>query len=264
MAAMKALLEDDHPMTVRQVFYRMTVAGKVAKEEREYKGVGRLLGIMRERGIIPFNWIADNTRWQRKPWTHDSMEDALRNTAATYRRALWNDQQVYVEIWTEKEALAGVLYEETASWDVPLMVSRGFSSKSFLYETAENISDIGKPAYLYYFGDLDPSGVHIDRHIERTLRKYAPEAEIHFERVAVLEWQIKAWKLPTRPTKKTDSRSKGFKGDSVEVDAIEPKVLRELVRHCIEKHIDRDVLERTRHTEQLERETLKSLARQFD
>ena len=95
----------------------------------------------------------------RKPDTHSSPEEALANTARTYRKALWDDQDAYVEIWCEKDALAGVLYKETAVWDVPLMVSRGFASLTFLAEAAEAIAAEGKPAYLYYFGDHDPSGV---------------------------------------------------------------------------------------------------------
>jgi hypothetical protein len=139
------------------------------------------------------------------------------------------------------------------------MVSRGFSSKSFLYESAQTIIAQGTPAYLHYFGDHDPSGVHIDQHIERALRKYARGAEIQFERVAVLESQIEAWNLPTRPTKKRDSRSKKFKGESVEVDAIEPDVLREIVADSITRHIDKEVLKRTKQVEQLERETFKTI-----
>jgi hypothetical protein len=176
---------------------------------------------------------------------------------------VWDDQDAYVEIWTEKDALAGVLLEETRTWDVPLMVSKGFSSVTYLYEAAKAIEAEGKPAYLYYFGDHDPSGVHIDRAIERRLREFAPEADIHFERVAVRPEQIRQWDLPTRPTKKTDSRSKGFDGESVEVDAIAPAQLRALVRECIEQHVDRDALERTRETERLERETLESIAAQW-
>ena len=34
------------------------------------------------------------------------MEQALRRTARTYRRGLWDDMDVHVEIWLEKEALA--------------------------------------------------------------------------------------------------------------------------------------------------------------
>ena len=82
------------------------------------------------------------------------------------------------------------------------------------------IKDRGKPAYIYHFGDLDPSGVDAARDIEAKLRRYAPDAEIHFERPAVTRAQVEEWDLPTRPTKQTDTRAKKFVGTSVELDAI--------------------------------------------
>jgi hypothetical protein len=258
------VLSQDNPMTVRQVFYRLVSRGTIEKTENEYKNtVGRLLLAMRKEQKIPWRWISDNTRWMRKARTFSSLEEALANTARTYRRDLWDNQGVYVEVWTEKDALAGVLLEETRKWDVPLMVSRGFSSASYLYEAAETIQAAGKPAYLYYFGDHDPSGVHIDRAIERGLREHAPDADISFERVAVQAWQIEAWGLPTRPTKKTDSRSKSFEGDSVEVDAIEPARLRELVADCIGQHVDSNALATLREAEQSERNVLTRLCDQI-
>lgn len=251
------VLQAENPMTVRQVFYRMVSAGVIEKTEAEYKGtVCRLLGRMRRERVIPFGWIADSTRWMRKPDTYSSMEAALEYTAQCYRRSIWNDQDAYVEIWLEKDALAGVLYQETEQWDVPLMVTRGYPSLSYLYEAAEAIAVKDKPAYLYYFGDYDPSGVDITRAVEAGVREFAPDAEIYFERVAVTEDQIEEWSLPTRPTKKTDSRSKTFAGDSVEVDAISPAMLRGLVRGCIDRHMDYFALERLREVEQAERETL--------
>jgi hypothetical protein len=127
-----------------------------------------------------------------------------------------------VEVWLEKDALAGVLYEETDRWDVPLMVTRGYASLSYLYHAAMRITESRKPAHLYYFGDFDPSGVDITRAVEEGIRELGPDADIEFERVAVTEDQIQSMRLPTRPTKGSDSRRKNFKGDSVEVDAIHP------------------------------------------
>src|SRR5690606_16207709 len=141
-------------------------------------------------------------------------------------------------------------------WDVPLMVTRGYPSLSYLYSAAETIADAEKPAYLYYFGDHDPSGVDIPRKVEEDLRTFAPDAEIHFERVAVTRRQIDTLGLPTRPTKKTDSRSKSFEGESVEVDAIPPATLRTMVSECIEQHIDHDRLAAVKRIEALERDTL--------
>ena len=72
----------------------------------------------------------------RKPLTWSSLEMVLRRTAETYRRALWDNQGVYVEIWLEKDALAGVLLDVTAEWDVPFMVTRGYPGIFYLYEAA--------------------------------------------------------------------------------------------------------------------------------
>src|SRR5690348_11692411 len=110
----RAALAQDHPMTVRQLFYRLVSGGAIEKTESEYKStVVRLTGEMRLAGEIEFGWIADNTRWMRKPRTHSSLEHALNETARTYRRSVWDDQDVYVEVWLEKDALAGVLVDVT-------------------------------------------------------------------------------------------------------------------------------------------------------
>jgi hypothetical protein len=254
------LLEGDHPMTVRQVFYRAVSVKLIEKTELAYKGtVCRLLGLMRREGQLPYDWIADNTRWMRKPTTYTSMEEALRRTAAFYRRSLWADQDAYVEIWTEKDALAGVLLEVTREWDVPLMITKGFASLSYLYEAAQQIKRQAKSAYLYYFGDHDPSGVHIDRRISTDLHRLAPDAEIHFKRVAVLPNQIAEWELPTRPTKRRSAIAKTFEGDSVEVDAIPPARLRELCSDSIAQHVDQQQLNRTKIAEKSEKEILTRL-----
>jgi hypothetical protein len=154
-----------------------------------------------------------------------------------------------------------VLYEITSQWDVPLMVTRGFASISFLHGAANAILREDKPTYLYYFGDHDPSGVDISRSVEQRLREFAPKAEITFERVAVTPDQIESMGLPTRPTKTSDSRAKNFVGGSVEVDAIEPSRLKKLAEDCITQHIDYDALERLKAVEAAERETLREIAK---
>ena len=77
--------------------------------------------------------------------------------------------------------------------------------------------------------------------------------------MAVTVDQIEHFNLPTRPTKKTDSRSKSFEGESVEVDAIPPADLRTLVHNAIVQHIDVPALRALEQTEEAERETLDNL-----
>lgn len=250
------IVEEDHPMTLRGLFYRLVSAGVIPKQENEYKNVGRYLLQLRREHRLPYDRIADNTRWMRRPDTFTSAEHALYNTARTYRRALWNDQTDYVEIWCEKDTLAGVIMAETDPYEVPLMVVRGFSSETYLHQSAQDMQATGKPVYLYILTDLDPSGLSIALDIERKIRGFIPDSDVTVQRIAVTPEQVDAWQLPTRPTKKTDSRAKTFQGESVELDAIPPAILRRLVREAIESHIDTDQLRRTKQTERLERDTL--------
>lgn len=253
------LLTDEHPMTLRQLYYRLVCEGVIHKTEAEYAATAKLTATMRREGTLPYKWIADNTRWMRKPRTYTALSAMLQETVRTYRRNLWSTQPAYVEIWLEKDALAGVIYGVTSEWDVPLQVTRGYPSLSFLHSAGEEIRHQGKPTFLYYLGDHDPSGVHIPVKVEQEIRQFAPEADIHFKRIAVNKRQIEEFGLVTRPTKKSDSRSKGFKGESVEVDAIPPAVLRGLVSTAITQHIDQRELERLRETEHAERGTLEEM-----
>jgi hypothetical protein len=257
------ILANYHPQTDRQLYYQMVNAGAIPKTEAAYQGVVlRLCGRMRETGELPWSWITDSTRWMRKPLSFSSLSEALENTKEAYRRALWDDQAVYVEIWTEKEALASIFFQVTAEWDVPLMVVKGFTSKAFAHSAAEAIDARGKPAFLYYFGDLDPSGLWVWKDVQAKIRRYAPKADVTFERVAVTQQQIADYKLPTRPTKrKGNSHAKNFSGNSVEVDALEPVILQDLIRNCIERHIDKRQLAITEAAEASEREALEMFVR---
>lgn len=253
-------------MTVRQVFYQATVRGLVEKTERGYTQVLAALTALRRSGELPYSWLADNTRWMRKPDTFASPEEALRDAARWYRKALWTDADAYVEVWCEKDALAGVITPITFEYDVPLMVARGYASLSFLASAAETMAAQDRPCYVYHFGDFDPSGVNAAEKIEETLRELAPDADIHFERRAVTPIQIELWELPTRPTKVTDTRAKSWGGgeESVELDAIPPDLLRALVRTTIEEHLPADQLDRLRDIEAAERETMERFVSAWD
>lgn len=247
------------PMTVRQVFYQATVRGIAEKSETGYTKVQTDLVQMRRAGVLPYDWLADNTRWQRKPISYAGIECALEETARFYRKDLWADADAYVEIWLEKDALSGVIYPLTAKYDVPLMVARGHASLSFLHTAADYINKLDVPAFIYHLGDFDPSGVNAAEKIEETLKKLAPDAEIHFERIGVTSVQIESWDLPARPTKATDTRSKSFGDISVELDAIEPNQLRALVQEAIEQHLPAKQFEVLKVAEESERELLTKL-----
>lgn len=260
---LREIVKSGKPMTVRQAYYQASVRGIVDKTEAGYQIVKTDLGVMRRSGELPYDWLADNTRWQRKPRTFSGIEQALFDTAQFYRKSLWDQADCYVEVWLEKDALAGVVLPITSLYDVPLMVARGYASLSFLHSAGEFIAALEVPAYVYHLGDFDPSGQDAARKIEEDLRGFAPDAEIHFERLAVSPSQIAEWSLPTRPTKKTDTRSKGFGEVSVELDAIHPNQLRDIVEQAINRHLPQEQLAVLQMAEKSEREALTFYAEQI-
>lgn len=255
------VLQEDNPQTVRHVYYRLVGAPYelVPKTEAGYRVVQRLLLILREDRQVPWRWISDGTRWRRRARSFDGIEEAVRFTAETYRRDLWRRTPVYVEVWCESDSIAGVLIEETDRYNVSLMVSRGFSSRTYLHSAANDIRAQDRPAYIYYVGDWDPSGKLIPEKIEETLRRFAPGAEIHFKRLLVTLDQITEWELPTKPAKKT-THSKGFTGGTVEAEAIPAHVTRRLLREAIESHLDLHEVEVMKVAEESEASLLESLA----
>lgn len=256
---------DDPPMTVRQIFYQLVTRGVIEKTEAEYQGtIIRLMAEMRLDGDLPFNWVVDESRRVRITQTFDNVADAIEHTAKFYRRSALAQSDNYVEIWCEKDALAGVLWDVTSDYDVPLMISRGMPSLTFLYSSACAIRDAagqGKPTFIYQFGDHDPSGVLIPQTIKRRLGEMCERFNCPLptvERAALTEDQIEQHRLPTRPTKRDgNNHANGFTGDSVELDALPPSVLREMVRNVITRHISPSATVALREAEDSERELLR-------
>jgi hypothetical protein len=266
--AIKAILKADHPMTVRQVFYQLVARGVIEKTEEQYQGtVIRLLTEMRMDEEVSFDWIVDESRRRRENQTYDSIADAARDTARFYRRNALQACPDYVEVWSEKEALAGIIEDAASDYDVPIIVSKGMPSLTQLYGTAYEIARAaraGKRTYIYQFGDHDPSGVLIPKTIEHRLCQFCEKFDCQapiIKRVALTEKQIAKFNLPTRPTKREGNRhAYKFEGDSVELDALPASELRAMVRYVIERHISKRSLATLRVAEESERELLEAWA----
>ena len=252
------------PVTVRQMYYLLTTMNAVEKTEAGYRRVQRQLLIMRREELIPYEWIADNTRWMRKPTSYGGLRECLEESARFYRASIWRDLPDHVQIWCEKDALAGVLFQETHRYDVPLMVTRGYSSETFAYESAQEMLHSGKDCFVYYVGDLDPSGWQAAKDLERKFEEFT-DHQVEFERLAVTTEQAIHWRLPSRPSKRSDTRHKAFEREfgagapSIELDAVPPDRLRQLVREAIETHIPRGHLDAIALEEREARSTLETM-----
>lgn len=245
-------------ISIRHLFYLTVSAGAIEKTERGYANLKHQLTRWRRSGAIDWGAFSDSSRWYYGDQGYASPRAFLEETIRTYRYNIWEFSDAHVEIWCEKDAIASILLEAADPWRVQVFPFRGFASLTSLYNAGETFREriaAGKLVHVYYFGDHDPSGVAIDPAACASLRNDF-DVEIAFERVAVTAEQIRAYQLPTRPTKRTDSRAGTFAGESVEIDAMPRDVLIDLVEQCITHHLPSGALERLKATEREQRDTL--------
>jgi hypothetical protein len=284
-----AVLKLERPMTLRQLFYRVVSAGLIANTPKEYKRLGRVMTQLREAGRVPFTWIVDHVRTTLKPSSWSGLADYGDTIRRAYRKDLWASMPHHVEVFVEKDAIAGTIQPVTREFDVALQVCRGYASLSFVGEIAEQWKEIEKPIYAYYLGDYDPSGFDIERDLQEKLATYSgltpvltPAAEgldhhaaavlqetaedaygpgwFQWTRLAVKEDDFDDHDLIELPVKMSDNRAGGFRevhGDRcAEVDALPPTELRRRVKQVIEAHIDPVRWGKLQEVERLEKETL--------
>jgi len=265
-AALVEIARTYAPITVRGAFYQAVSRGLVPKDETKgYRLVQRRLLKLRESGEIPYGWMTDGSRTVYGHVRYRDADEFAQTVKTRYRQDYWADADEYVEIWIEKEALAGVVRPVVVDeFGLDLYVTRGFASVTYLQEAADDISLEERPVYVYLFTDYDPAGINIADKVEEDLERRSSYADVHVERVAVTPEQIQAYNLPARPTKRSRRKSLTYyeatHGNvSVELDAMPPDVLREEVRQRIERHMDPWRLQQMRMVEEQERDGLARL-----
>jgi len=208
---------------------------------------------MRQEGVVPYFLISDSSRRFYQVESHNGLEEAVTDWLHHFRINVWKNTDTHVEIWLEKEALSGIFTEVTYQFDVPLFVTKGFTSDSFAFIAADHIKRIGKPTHIYIFSDHDPSGEMLSDTIIKKIRSFGVDP--HFERAALTEEQVREYNLPGRYTKKSN-HSKGFIGESTELDALHPDILERLIEDCIYRHIGPQDIKNIKMEETVHKDTL--------
>lgn len=259
------VLQEDHPQSVRHVFYRMTdprLPEPVEKSDRGYRHVQARCVALRRSGRIPYGWFADLSRRGYFVNTFADAGDFITRMAGWYRADLWRDADTRCEVWAESRSIASVLLDDCETLAVDLFPCGGFSSLSFVHEAAEQHNSIAdtRPLQVFYIGDYDAAGVLIDVSLKRELREHLrPDIELRFERIGINADQIEQYDLPTKPRKESDRRSRHI-DFSVEAESMPAKILREIMRDKVEVLLPRGALEVAKVAEQSEREHLSRLA----
>jgi hypothetical protein len=260
-------LREIQPATLRQLYYRLISAGELANDQTQYKRLGRLMTRLRESAEVSRRWIVDHLRSTLKPSSWTGLDDFGQTVCKAYRRDFWASLPVAVELFVEKDAVAGTVQALAAEYDVPIRVCRGYASVSFAGEIADEWRRCQKPIVANYLGDFDPSGLDIERDLIAKLERYGGREcvrdtmpgprEFGWCRLGVLSGDFDAHNLIRLPVKRKDCRAASFireHGTScAEVDALSPVELRRRVRAAILSHIDPVRWERLREVERIER-----------
>ncbi len=241
------------PLTVRQIFYRLVGTVGYPKDENAYKRLGEHLVSARRARMIPFESIRDDgVSVTRSPF-YSSVADFHDETAwriRDYRRDRQSGQSAYVELWCEAAGMMPQLARVAGEYSVPVYSSGGFSSLTATYAIAQRALGRDVPTVLLHVGDFDPSGESIFGALARDAaafvtadRTILPQ-RIEAQRVALLAEQVSEHELPTAPPKKSDSRSRDWKGgETCQLEALAPDVLALIVQSAIESRFDLDVLD---------------------
>lgn len=270
-----------YTLTLRQLHYQFVghVPGYV-NHDTAYKKLGKILDDCRYGGVINWDAIVDRGRTPYLPYYVNNIPDALQDTISTYRLNRQLGQETHVELWTEKDALSDILSKPARKYHVRLVVNKGYTSSSAMYDSYErfcNTMFLGQKVVILYFGDHDPSGLDMIRDIDDRLRfmftngNQAPENwEDLFEviQIGLNMKQIKKYKLPPNPTKMTDTRTdnyvKLYGKQCWEVDALDPDVLVELVEENFRKQIDIDQYGKMLVQEQKDKKRLEAVIKKMN
>lgn len=229
-------------LTLRQLYYQFVARDLVPNTEKSYNRIGDILNKGRLAGLIDWDAIEDRTRsvqnWIRRKDPKQALEVALRQ----YGIDMWKNQPTRVEVWIEKEALAGVIHDVCGENDVPYFACRGYVSQSEQWRAGRRFKNARRlykqKTIVLHLGDHDPSGMDMTRDNADRLDMFNSTGSTKVRRIALTENQIREYDPPPNPAKVTDSRFEAyaaeFGDESWELDALEPAVLVDL----IQEHID--------------------------
>ena len=172
-------------LTLRQLYYQLVSRDVIPNKQSEYSKLSTLLKEGRMGGIVDWEAIEDRLRVPSKPSSWDTPKDILNSALYSYAKPRMKGQDNYIEVWVEKDALSGVLKRITESYHIHILVNRGYSSVSAMYDSYKRFSSAinrNQKVYILYLGDFDPSGVDMIRDIRDRIKEFLLQDESIFDR----------------------------------------------------------------------------------
>lgn len=229
-------------LTLRQLYYQFVARDLIPNSQKSYKSLGSIINDARLAGELDWSYIEDRTRnMAGGGYGWENPAEIIEASASQFRYPMWERSgQLYrPEVWVEKEALADVVSQACSPWRVPYFSCRGYVSQSEMHVAGRRMRrhfSEGHTPVVIHLGDHDPSGIDMSRDIEDRLAMFA-ERPVQVLRIALNMDQVEAYDPPPNPAKITDSRAEDyierFGPESWELDALEPRVLTDLIQSTL-------------------------------
>ena len=264
-----------YELTLRQVYYQFVSRAIIPNTQRDYKNLGDIINDGRLAGLIDWDAIVDRTRNLRTGSHWENPAEIIASAASSFRLDKWKNQPYRPEVWIEKDALVGVVENVCSRYDVPYFSCRGYTSQSELWSAGMRLRSYtrvtdksnGQTPIIIHLGDHDPSGMDMTRDIRDRLRLFAC-LDIEVIRIALNRDQVDQYEPPPNPAKLTDSRATGYiseHGDeSWELDALEPRVIEDLIADQIMEIRNEERWEKMDNLEGEHRERLKGASDRWE
>lgn len=258
-------------LTLRQVYYQFVARGLLANKDTNYKRLGSIINDARLAGEMDWSYIQDRTRNVRGGFGgYRNPGQFIDGIASRYIEAVWEGQAYRPEVWVEKDALVDIVARACANTRTPHFSCRGYVSQSEMYEAAKRFERRraeGLQPVVIHLGDHDPSGIDMTRDIKERLELMS-WGDVPVVRIALTMDQVRQYSPPPNPAKITDSRAIGYIAEygreSWELDALEPRVLNDLIEDQLETYIDREVMDAAFAHEQENEERIREVANRWD
>ena len=266
---------DGYTLTLRQLYYQLVSRDVIPNNDKQYKKLSRILKEGRLAGIVDWEAIEDRLRKVSKVTTWNTPKQILETAKRQFTLDRLQDQETYLEVWVEKDALSQVVERAASQYQVPVLVNRGYGSVSAIFETykrfSNELSHDKKKAIILYLGDHDPSGLDMVRDIRERLsfmlQRDGFQYLVEVQHIALTKEQIQQYSPPPNPAKLSDTRAKKYIKEhgavSWEVDALEPRVLNQLIVDEILSIIDIDKYEKWKELEKQQKSQIEKFISEF-
>lgn len=233
-------------MTLRQLYYQFVSRGFIPNAVSEYKRLGRIITDARYGGLVSWTAIEDAGRNSYHFPENPTAEQVLNGIENRLRIDPWANQDTYVEVWVEKQALEATI-ARPASWlNTPYMACKGYLSASEAWRASLRFQRAiakGKNPVLLHLGDHDPSGIDMTRDNGDRLAEFLG-GQIEVRRIALNMDQVEQYAPPPNPAKEDDSRYPRYKAEygeeSWELDALRQNTIGEIITENLRSFIDQD------------------------